>query len=72
MARNCKQAVDVSATSGSELGSETPVQHLLGHIQLDKSRWLSSADVLVEIAFIKLQDVGSEDCKRARNGQKNS
>lgn len=46
--------------------------NLLGHIQLDKGGWLSSANILVEIAFIQLQDVGGEDGKRARNGQKNA
>jgi hypothetical protein len=59
----------VSATIGSELGSERPVQYILGHIQLDKGRWLSGADVLVEIAFVKLKDVRSEDRERAGNGQ---
>jgi hypothetical protein len=60
MARNCDQVAEVLATSGR---SETPVQYLLNHVQLDKSRWLSSADVLVEIAFVKLKDVRSEDRK---------
>ena len=63
---------EVSATSGSELHSGRPVQYLLNHIQFDKSRWLSVADVLVEIAFVKLKDVRSEDHKRAGNEQKDT
>jgi len=72
MARSCEQGADVSATSGGGLGGERPAQYLLDHIQFDKSRWLSSADVLVEIAFVKLKDVRSEDRKRAGNSQKDT
>lgn len=72
MARSCEQVAEVSATSGSELPSKRPVWYLLDHVQFDKSRWLSSADVLVEIAFIKLKDVGSEHRKRAGNEQKDA